>query len=88
MTDTEQYKIVCLQGAGFSSWDDPYTLDEIRVKFWEYAQDDGIFEDEEDHKYHIERDESGTRIMPEWFDIQFIKDIWEVEIVKFEEENV
>lgn len=82
----QAYRIVCLQGAGFSSWDDPYSLEDIREKFWGYAQDDGMFEDEEDHKFHIEHDEAGNALIPGWFNIDFIQDIWEVEIVPYEQD--
>lgn len=88
MQQTEQlYRIECLQKAPLSSWDDPRTLEEVREQFWDYAVVEGLFDDEEDTRYHIDYDEeTGTALMPDWFTISLIEDVWDVRIVKYEEE--
>ena len=35
-----KYKIICLQGAGFSSWDKPHTIKDIKDKFMDYASNE------------------------------------------------
>lgn len=75
------YRIECLQGAPFSSWDDPHTLQEIKEKFWDYASNEDMF-DEVDKYY-----DGITPLIPDWFNLDLIQDIWEVEIVKMTAEE-
>lgn len=34
------YRIICLQNAGFSSWDEPHTRQDIIDKFMDYASNE------------------------------------------------
>lgn len=35
-----KYRIICLQKAGFSSWDEPHTRQQIIDKFMDYASNE------------------------------------------------
>lgn len=70
---TKQYRIICLQGAALPSWEGKFTESELREKFWDYAQDEELYEAAYD----------GEPI-PDWFDLAEIAGVWDVRLEEVE----